>query len=292
MNGIVAINKPSGLTSSDVVVRVRNTLSKIAGFKVKCGHMGTLDPLASGVLLIGIGKCARLFDYFLQKEKSYRSLFVFGKTTATLDSQETVCQTSQLPKFDKILANLSNFVGEISQMPPDYSAKCINGVRAYKLARSGQEVELQAKVVKIHNLQIIRSNVINNICSNIELDIKCGSGTYIRSLCRDIAESCDTVGYMSYLIRTDCGDYSINDCPTMNEFIENPLNYIIPPAIAIGKMMPIYSIIHAQDIFKLQNGVSVVIDNAPKGFFGVEISGEIVGIASNINNKVRIVTTL
>ncbi|MEG1608778.1 MAG: tRNA pseudouridine(55) synthase TruB, partial [Clostridia bacterium] len=149
MNGIVAINKSSGISSSDVVIRCRNAVSKMAGEKIKCGHFGTLDPAACGVLLVGFGKSTRLFDYFLDKKKKYRAQFVFGKTTDTLDSFGKVVDTDKLPVTKDVVSCLTSFVGDILQVPPKFCANSVDGVRAYDMARQGIDVQLQPKKVKI-----------------------------------------------------------------------------------------------------------------------------------------------
>lgn len=291
MDGIVAINKSCGVSSSDIVVRCRNAVSKLAGEKIKCGHFGTLDPGACGVLLIGFGKSTRLFDYFLDKKKKYRAQFVFGKQTDTLDSFGVVNDTSKLPLTNDVVACLTSFVGDILQTPPSYCANSVNGVRAYTLARKGIEVELQQKKVKIYDMNIVRIQQQSSFCQSIELDIECGGGTYIRSLCRDIAQSCKSVGYMSYLIRTSCGGFEIEDAVTTQEFIKNPSSHIKDNLSVLREIMPIVEV-KSEYQKSLKNGVPVDMNSLIGIPFGLTFDGELYGIARNSSGLTKVITNL
>lgn len=219
MTGFVNVYKPEGMGSTKVVGRVKYLL------KTPCGHMGTLDPLACGVLPVGIGNAARLFDYFLQKEKRYSARFVFGATTDTLDREGEIVRGGRVPSAEEIAAALPAFLGEIMQTPPRYSAVSVNGRRGYDLARSGQDFELSAKKVKIVSFTLREQTAPDEFA----FDIVCGGGTYIRSLARDLAEALGTKGYMSYLCRTASGVFT---CETSVPFdsltAENIRDYIIP----------------------------------------------------------------
>ncbi len=219
MTGFVNVYKPEGMGSTKVVGRVKYLL------KTPCGHMGTLDPLACGVLPVGIGNAARLFDYFLQKEKRYSARFVFGATTDTLDREGEIVRGGRVPSAEEIAAALPAFIGEIMQTPPRYSAVSVNGRRGYDLARSGQDFELSAKKVKIASFTLREQTAPDEFA----FDIVCGGGTYIRSLARDLAEALGTKGYMSYLCRTASGVFT---CETSVPFdsltAENIRDYIIP----------------------------------------------------------------
>ena len=219
MTGFVNVYKPEGMGSTKVVGRVKYLL------KTPCGHMGTLDPLACGVLPVGIGNAARLFDYFLQKEKRYSARFVFGATTDTLDREGEIVRGGRVPSAEEIAAALPAFLGEIMQTPPRYSAVSVNGRRGYDLARSGQDFELSAKKVRIASFTLREQTAPDEFA----FDIVCGGGTYIRSLARDLAEALGTKGYMSYLCRTASGVFT---CETSVPFdsltAENIRDYIIP----------------------------------------------------------------
>ena len=192
MNGFINVIKPVGATASDVVVKLKFLLQE-----KKIGHLGTLDPGASGVLPIAVGQATRLFDFLTDKVKYYRAFFTFGKTTDTLDAYGVLTESSDvIPDENAIKGVLTGFVGEFDQIPPVYSAKSVGGVRSYKLARSGAEVELKPKRVSIYEIRLISQKSDDTFV----VDIKCSAGTYIRSLARDIAQACGTVGYMGDLI--------------------------------------------------------------------------------------------
>ena len=211
MNGFVNVLKPVGATASDVVVCVKRI------FGEKAGHLGTLDPGAAGVLPVAVGQATKLFDFLTNKTKYYRAFFTFGKTTDTLDSYGTVTDTSDvLPDAEALLSALKAFTGELEQIPPIYSAKSVNGVRAYKLARSGMEVELKPRSVTVYDIKLV-SRLTRD---TFTVDIRCSGGTYIRSLARDIAAACGTVGYMSGLIRLQSGCFGIENAYTLDEIRE------------------------------------------------------------------------
>ena len=216
MIGFVNVNKPSGLSSSKVVTILKKT------FNIKkIGHMGTLDPLAEGVLPIAIGKATRMFDYFLEKHKVYVAEFTFGKTTDTLDSDGKVTETSSIiPSKDDILKALPSLMGKVSQIPPQFSAKKVNGRCAYDLARNGEMVDLKPKEIEIYDLKLLGQ--INE--NTFKFLIECSGGTYIRSIARDMAELMGSKAYMSKLIRTKSGKFDIEKSFTLEELKEQTLD--------------------------------------------------------------------
>ncbi len=221
MKGFINLLKPEGMSSAYAVGAVKKK------FNMPCGHMGTLDPMASGVLPVGISKASRLFQYLLDKEKTYVAEFKFGFTTDTLDVTGKIeAQTTIIPTADEIRSVLSNFVGDISQVPPKYSAKCIDGKRGYQLARKGVEFTLDAKTVTILGIDLL-SQVDEN---TFTFKIDCKGGTYIRSLARDIALSVGSLGVMSKLERTASGIFNLANGVGVEEFkaSDNPEKYIIP----------------------------------------------------------------
>ena len=227
MTGFINIIKPSGMSSAYAVGAVKNK------FNSPCGHMGTLDPMAEGVLPVGIGKASRLFQYLLDKEKTYIARFVFGYTTDTLDiTGQITGKTINIPTLEQIKSVLSKFVGEIMQVPPIYSAKCINGKRSYELAREGKEVFLEAKKVCIFNIECTKQISENEF----EFKIDCKGGTYIRSLARDIAKEVNSLGVMSKLTRTRCGIFTMGNGIGVDEFkaSENVEKYVIAPDLAVS----------------------------------------------------------
>ncbi len=221
MKGFINLLKPEGMSSAYAVGAVKRK------FNMPCGHMGTLDPMASGVLPVGISKASRLFQYLLDKEKTYVAEFKFGFTTDTLDvTGKTEAQTTVIPTAKEIKSVLGNFVGDIAQVPPKYSAKCIDGKRGYQLARKGVDFTLDAKTVTILGIELL-SQVDEN---TFTFKIDCKGGTYIRSLARDIALSVGSLGVMSKLERTASGIFNLANGVGVEEFkdSDNPEKYIIP----------------------------------------------------------------
>ena len=200
--GFFNVDKPSGIVSSTVV----NKLKWLTG--APCGHMGTLDPLASGVLPVGVGNAARLFDYFLEKEKEYIAEFTFGVYSDTLDSTGQLVYEGRVPTAEEISAVLPTFFGDIMQVPPKYSAKNVNGKRGYELARAGIEFELAPKKVHIFGMELLGKSEDKE--NTYRIKINCGGGTYIRSLARDIAAELGTNAVMSSLLRTQSGYFTLD----------------------------------------------------------------------------------
>ena len=247
--GVMVVNKPAVWTSFDVV----NKIKRLIGLS-RVGHLGTLDPMATGVLLVTIGKATKLFDIMQEKKKTYVATFHFGEETDTLDSTGKITNSNnKIVTRKEIEAILNTFVGEISQIPPKYSAKSINGVRAYKLARKNEAFVLSAKVVKIYELKIIDFN--DNI---LTLEITCGSGTYIRALGRDIAYKLNTFATMTSLVRTKVGKFDLNQSIDIKSLTKDNIeNYILP----IDSVLD-YNKIELSDINtkKILNGQTIKTD--------------------------------
>ncbi len=220
MDGIINILKPTGMTSHDVVGHIRKNFK----FK-KVGHTGTLDPNAAGVLPVCIGRATKLSQYIMKKSKSYRCEMIFGAETDTLDSYGAVLkrQPTGHINLDEIKKNLIKFTGNISQIPPAYSAIKINGQRLYQKARNNELIEeIPSRTVNISEIKIVDYSF-----PKLTLDINCSSGTYIRSLVRDIAHALDTVAYMSLLIRTASGEFILENAVTLEELnIDSIKNHI------------------------------------------------------------------
>lgn len=227
MKGFINIIKPEGMSSAYAVGVVKKK------FNVPCGHMGTLDPMASGILPVGLGKTSRLFQYLLDKEKTYVAKFKFGILTDTLDVTGNIeIDGGKIPTIEKINEVLPLFVGEIDQVPPKYSAKCIDGKRGYQLARAGVEFELAPKKVTVLSAKCLGQTDIDEF----SFEFTCKGGTYIRSLARDIASACQTIGVMSALNRTECGIFNYENGVTVEELKNcgDPLKFVIEPDLAIG----------------------------------------------------------
>jgi tRNA pseudouridine55 synthase len=206
---IVGIIKPKGPTSNNIVQEVK----RITGRKV--GHAGTLDPLASGVLVLGIGKSTKELDSVVKKEKEYVSTFELGaySTTDDAEGEKTEIEVGEIPDLEKISEVIKNFVGEISQVPPKFSAVKVNGREAYKLARRGKEVKLGPRKVKVEKIEILDYDY-----PLLVLKIITGPGVYIRSLARDIGEGLGTGGYIKELERTRVGEFSKGNSYTVEDF--------------------------------------------------------------------------
>jgi len=206
---IVGIIKPKGPTSNDIVQKVK----KITGKKV--GHAGTLDPLASGVLVLGIDKDTKRLNEVVKKEKEYVATFKFGaySTTDDEEGEKTEIEVKEIPNREKVEEIVKEFIGEISQIPPKYSAVKIKGKEAYKLARKGEDISLEPRIVKIEKIEILGYDY-----PLLEVKIVTGPGVYIRSLARDIGEKLKVGGYMAELERTRVGNYTKENSYTLENF--------------------------------------------------------------------------
>ena len=263
MTGFVNVFKPEGVGSTKAVGRVKYLT------KTPCGHMGTLDPLACGVLPVGVGNAARLFDYFLQKEKRYSARFVFGATTDTLDREGAVVRGGRIPDAQEVEAALPAFAGEIMQTPPRFSAVSVNGRRGYALARSGAAFEPSAKRVHISSFTLTGQTAPDEFA----FEIVCGGGTYIRSLARDLAAALGTQGYMSYLQRTASGPFTVQTAVPFDELTaENIASHLIPT----DSVLP-FPVLESADE-RIFHGVGVSVECAD-GQYKLYRGGEFYGIA-------------
>ncbi|MGN0807902.1 MAG: tRNA pseudouridine(55) synthase TruB [Candidatus Coproplasma sp.] len=219
MNGIINVNKLQGVSSAREVAVIK----RITG--CSCGHMGTLDPMASGVLPIAVGNATRLFDYLLTKIKTYKATFRFGEDYDTLDVTGTLLKSGErVPTASEIESVLPSLTGEIMQLPPKYSAKNVNGKRGYQLARQGVEFELAPKKVRIDSITLL-----NQKGNDFSFEIVCGGGTYVRSIGRDMAAALGTCAAMSSLIRTASGQFKIENSVITEQLNSgNVESYLIP----------------------------------------------------------------
>jgi tRNA pseudouridine55 synthase len=227
--GLLILDKPPGQTSRWVVDQVQRLVRP-----AKVGHAGTLDPLATGVLIVCVGPATRLIDYIHQLPKQYRAEFLFGRASSTEDITGEVSELSDPPQptRDKIESALRKFTGEIQQRPPAFSALKVAGQRAYKLARQGKEVALAPRPVSIHNLKLIEYSY-----PTLTLDVTCSTGTYIRSLGRDVAESLGTAAVMSALVRTAIGSFPLADAiDPLKLTRDNIINHLLPPLRAVDHL--------------------------------------------------------
>lgn len=214
----IYINKPYRMTSFGALAYVRTRVSRKIGVRrVKIGHAGTLDPLATGVLILCTGKKTKEIENLQLHDKEYTATLQLGATTPSYDMEHEVDATYPTAHITRELIDsvLTNFVGDIQQVPPQYSACKIGGDRAYELMRKGKEVELAAKTVHIDSIDVID---FNPTTMQLSIRVVCGKGTYIRSLARDIGQALNSGAYLTALCRTRLGGIRIEDCITIEDF--------------------------------------------------------------------------
>ncbi len=221
MNGWIILDKPLGLGSTQAVSAVKRALRSGGYPKVKVGHGGTLDPLATGVLPIALGEATKLAGRMLESDKTYDFTIAFGTITDTLDAQGAVVAMSDVrPSLAQVEAIFPRFTGPISQMPPAYSALKIEGKRAYDLARTGEAVVLKARDVVVYSLSVRPDSERTASLEHLTLTAHVSKGTYIRSLARDIAQALGTVGHVTMLRRTKAGPFSVDDTISLDKLKE------------------------------------------------------------------------
>ena len=275
MNGILNVKKCKDWTSFDVVAKLR----KILGIR-HIGHLGTLDPMATGVLPITIGSATKLFDLFLNKTKKYVAEFEFGYTTDSLDATGVITNSSQnIPTIEEIEAVLPLFIGEIEQIPPQFSAKKINGKKAYDIARAGGKLELKSKKILIKNINLISYK--NKV---LKLEIECGAGTYIRALARDIASSLHTFATMTSLERTEVGVFNIKEAIDITKLTKEEITSKILPTDFVFKNLKIINAV--ETVNKLLNG-QTLHSKLNVGDYRLYKDNKFVAIASVKANKIK-----
>ncbi len=219
MNGIVIIDKPQGWTSQDVTARLRRVFNTR-----RIGHGGTLDPMATGVLPVFVGRATRGVEFFEHAEKAYETVLRLGLTTDTEDITGTVLTQSEVSVTqEQVLAALEGFRGEILQIPPMYSALKVNGQKLCDLARKGKEVERKPRPITIHQLELLEQGE-----HTLRLRVRCSKGTYIRTLCKDIGQALGCGGCMQELRRVSAGEYTIAEAVPLQELLDsgNPEPYL------------------------------------------------------------------
>lgn len=215
---IICIDKPYRMSSFGALAHIRFLISNKLGVKrVKTGHAGTLDPLATGVLILCTGKATKRIDELQGHTKEYTATLQLGATTPSFDKEHTVDYTYPTAHIteDLIKATLPKFIGEIQQVPPAYSACKINGHRAYKLMRKGHDVPLKAKTLQVDEIEMIS---FDREKMQLSIRVVCGKGTYIRALARDIGEALGSGAFLTALRRTRVGDIKVENCITLDDF--------------------------------------------------------------------------
>jgi len=228
INGWLVIDKPLNIGSTTVVSKIKWSLSPS-----KIGHAGTLDPLATGILPIALGKATKLIPFVMDGHKVYDFQITWGSETTTDDMEGAITNTSDLrPTIQQIQSVLPDFIGTIDQLPPAYSALKVDGKRAYDMARSGQEVTLKSRPITIYSLKLL-----NTTPETADFQVHCGKGTYVRSLARDIGRKLGCLGHVSMLRRIACGPFTLDNAVSLDDFQEKQESYpVIPMETALDDM--------------------------------------------------------
>ncbi len=276
MNGLLVIDKPAGMTSRDVVNRVQKWFPR----KTKIGHTGTLDPLATGVLVVCVGAATRLADYVQAMGKSYASRFRLGATSTTDDADGAITETPAAvpPTREQLETALAGFVGTIEQVPPAFSALKVSGERAHNLARSGEEVQLAARPVRIDAIRLLHYE-----WQFADVEVDCGKGTYIRSIARDVGAKLGVGGLVQTLRRTRVGLFTAEQGLTLDAMPDEVTAKMLPMAAAVGGMPQLR--MTADEAKRLRQGqrIGCLASGGRAPPVGIEIAllnetGELVGI--------------
>lgn len=283
MDGILVINKSKGLTSNDIVKKVKRILN------TKVGHTGTLDPNATGVLPLLLGNATKISKYLINHDKEYEAVIKLGVKTTTADVEGKIIEEKEIKKEklkkENIEEVLKSFIGKQQQIPPIYSAIKVNGKKLYEYARQGKEVEIKARNIEIYDLKLLKIDSKND---ELTINVKCSKGTYIRSLCEDIAVKLETLGYMKELNRIQVGEFNIKDSVTIEEFKANIENKDYSNIIGIEeifKEIPEITI-KQREYEKYLNGVKIDTDNMD-GIYRIYLDNKFSGLGIVENKKLK-----
>ena len=275
LNGLLVVDKPQGITSRDAVDRVQRWFPR----RTKVGHAGTLDPLATGVLVIAVGPCTRLIEYVQDMAKCYTSRFLLGATSDTddLDGTVTAHPGGVIPTPNQVEEALASFVGEIEQTPPAYSAAKVAGKRAYALARGGEEVKLAPRQVRVDSIEI-RSYEY----PQLEVTIECGKGTYVRSIARDLGRLLDCGGLVGTLRRERIGPFLAEEAHSLDGDPEDAAELLRPASEAVAALPKVG--FGQEEVRRFRNGQPVRSPGVG-GEEGAHVAvmdeaGELVGVAT------------
>ncbi len=285
MIGFLNVYKPQNMSSAAVVGKIKKQFNL-----KKVGHMGTLDPLACGILPIAIGKATRMFDYFLNKRKQYVVCAEFGYETPSLDlGTDKIKETNNIPDLNSVINACFKFVGKIQQVPPIYSAKNINGEKAYNLARAGKEVELKACDVEIFEFKCLEQ--INNTTFKFLID--CSSGTYVRSLIRDLAYGLNSLATVTVLERTETGFFNKENSINLNDLLKTDLTSNLIKIEDIFANIKCYNV-SEENFLKLKNGLVVpfCVETETNEIVFVKHNNILLGVASIVENGLKLKTYL
>ena len=253
--------------------------------KQKVGHLGTLDPMAAGVLPVAVGKATKLFDYFLNKDKKYFAIATFGVLTDTLDSDGKVVKTdNKIIQKTQIEAVLCEFLGNISQIPPEYSSVHVNGERAYNLARNGKQVQIEPRQITIYRLNLQREIAPNMFAFNLH----CSAGTYVRALIRDIAVRLGTVATTTCIIRTASGKFNAENSCTLQDVKSGTARLVdVAEVVDLPKLQ-----LEQSDVSKLLNGQPSELNLSNGEYLAYTQQNKLVGIVQCMGGKLKIKVNL
>ena len=283
ISGALVIDKPVGMTSHDVVQAIRNG----TGLR-RAGHTGTLDPRASGVLVILVGPAVRLSEYVSASDKRYQAIIRLGGTTDTYDAEGKFTPTKDPAQVTEAEFEdaLKTFVGEIEQTPPPYSAVKVQGRKAYEMARKGEEVELEPRTITVHHLEVLEWTP-----PEVVIDVHCSSGTYVRSLANDLGKKLGCGAYLVGLRRTKSGKFTLRDAVPLRKLQEaftagNWYQYLIPAAEALGDWYAVE--LSPDEVEAIRHGHRVKVkpaDAAQEKVRGVSTQGELVALMMQMENS-------
>lgn len=289
MNGVLIIDKPAGITSHDVVYRVRKAL----GAK-RVGHTGTLDPFATGVLVVLVGKATRLARFLDKDEKEYEAELRLGAETDTGDltgTKKDVVFARDRVTREEIEETLPYFTGTIEQIPPMFSAKKLAGKKLYELARAGKEIARSAVTIEVSNIELLNKDLLEEDVSSFFVRVRCSAGTYIRTLAEDIGKRLGTGAYLTKLRRTRAGAFDISESVVLDEISSSsqPVRFLLPMSVAVAGL----SVFELKDdrVSKTLSGMSTRICGSAfadgENVRMVSSSGELIAVGSfDANEKV------
>ena len=285
MIGFLNVYKPQGMSSAAVVGKIKKKFNL-----KKVGHMGTLDPLACGVLPIAVGKATKMFDYFLNKKKTYIVNCEFGYETSSLDlGTEKINETTFVPTLEDVVKATKSFLGKIKQQPPIYSAKKIDGKKAYELARDGKDVVLKDVEVEIFKFDCL--NQINN--TTFKFEIECSSGTYVRSLIRDLAYKLNTYATVVFLERTKTDFFDATNAIKLDDLLSSNIN-LENVLIKIEQTFKNIKQVQVDNLQfdKLKNGLIIKTNLSDENNVFIMCDNKLLGVAEIKNKQIKLKTYL
>ncbi len=279
LSGILNLNKPVGMTSRRVVDIVQRLVRP-----AKVGHAGTLDPLASGVLIVSVGAATRLIQYVQRMPKSYIGTFLLGRQSDTedIEGQVVALSLAPVPSYEEIQRAAERFTGTVLQRPPAFSALKVQGRRAYKLARKGEQIDLQPRPVTIHRIAVRCYEY-----PELVLEVDCGGGTYVRSLGRDLAESLGTAAVMSALMRTAIGNFRLDEAQDPRELTSEIVSGHLLPMLCAVEHLP-RTQLSGEEIACIHRGQAITkkyIDADAAELAAVDMDGKLVAILGRSDGK-------